>query len=188
VRIIKTHSLDQIIAECRKGKPRAQKRLYDRFSGKMYAICLRYSKNEFDAQDIFQEGFVKVFDKIDQLEDSERIEAWMKRIFIHTALRFLENRKRLLFQELEESHESVIAYQFSPCEYDELLCLIAQLPEGYQAVFNLNVVDGYSHKEIADILNITESTSRSQLNRAKKLLQRKLEEQVASKINHQSHG
>jgi RNA polymerase sigma-70 factor (ECF subfamily) len=188
VRIIKTNSIEQLIAECRKEKPRAQKKLYDRFSGKMFAVCMRYTKNRVDAEDVFQEGFVKVFQNINQLKNSELLEAWMKRIFVHTALRFLDKRKLLVYPELVENYEHDLKYHFSPCDHNDMLCMISELPDGFRTVFNLYVIDGYSHQEIAQTLGIKESTSRSQLGRARQLLQQKLLEQDSIPLKTKKHG
>lgn len=186
--IIKTQNLEQLIAKCCKGNGAAQKQLYELFAPKMFALCLRYTNNKQDAQDVFQESFVQVFEKIGQLKNSELLEFWMKRIFINKSLRFLEQKKRLYFEEITDYNHPVINHNFSPCEYNDLLCVVNSLPAGYRTVFNLSVIDGYNHKEIAQQLNITESTSRSQLNRAKALLRDKIMQLESNNSSNEFHG
>lgn len=180
MRLVNTHNLDQIVKGCRKGKNRAQKELYELTSPTMFAICLRYTKNKMDAQDVLQDGFVRAFENINKLENADKLFGWLKRIMINTALRFLEKNQDLQFTEINYETEVKHSHQFTPCEYNELICMINELPAGYRTVFNLNVIDGYNHIEIGQQLGISETTSRSQLNRARKLLRDKLDK--ASKI------
>ena len=187
VRVVKTLDLNEVVAGCRKGKARAQKVLYELLAPKMYPICLRYTKNKMDAQDVLQEGFIKLFSNIGKLEDANKLEAWSKRIFINCSLRHLEKGKGIYFTEVSEHTEALKQHQFAPCEYNDLICMINELAEGYRAIFNLYVIDGYSHKEIGAMFEISENTSRSQLNRARNLLQKKLELNN-KKANNESAG
>ena len=143
------------------------------------SVCLRYGSNRETAEDLLQEGFIKVFSAIGSFEGSGSFEGWMRRIFVNTALEYL--RKNDILKESVEIDNTEVLQEgdYSAIERisaDELMELIAELPPGFRTVFNMFVIEGYSHKEIGDALGITESTSRSQLTRAKRLLQKKLEE------------
>ena len=144
-------------------------------------MCIRdsYGSNRETAKDLLQEGFIKVFSAIGSFEGSGSFEGWMRRIFVNTALEYL--RKNDILKESVEIDNTEVLQEvdYSAIERisaDELMELIAELPPGFRTVFNMFVIEGYSHKEIGDALGITESTSRSQLTRAKRLLQKKLEE------------
>ena len=163
----------QLIEGCKQHNPKAQKALYDTYARKMMSVCLRYGSNRETAEDLLQEGFIKVFSAIGSFE------GWMRRIFVNTALEYL--RKNDILKESVEIDNTEVLQEvdYSAIERisaDELMELIAELPPGFRTVFNMFVIEGYSHKEIGDALGITESTSRSQLTRAKRLLQKKLEE------------
>ncbi len=144
-----------------------------RYSGKMLAVCLRYTRHRMEAEDILQDAFIKVFDNISRFEFKGSFEGWIRRIVINTALK--NYGKKSFKQEqigLENQPELPLEPEiYSNLEEEELLRLINQLPDGYRVVFNLYAVEGYSHKEIADLLGIQESTSRSQLVKARKMLQ-----------------
>lgn len=169
----------QLIEGCKQHNPKAQKALYDTYARKMMSVCLRYGSNQETAEDLLQEGFIKVFSAIGSFEGSGSFEGWMRRIFVNTALEYL--RKNDILKESVEIDNTEVLQEvdYSAIERisaDELMELIAELPPGFRTVFNMFVIEGYSHKEIGDALGITESTSRSQLTRAKRLLQKKLEE------------
>lgn len=170
----------RIIKGCLKGKPEAQKMLYDLYSPKMMAVCLRYAKNREEAEDIMQEGFVRVFTKIDTFKQKGSLEGWVRRVIVNTALRHLQKHARLMNNvgwdqvDYEMGEQETIA---SNLAYEELLALVNQLPDGYRIVFNLYAIDGFSHKEIAEKLNISEGTSKSQLARARKYLIREIRKQ-----------
>ena len=150
-----------------------QETLYQRFASKMYGVCLRFAGTAQDAEDILQEGFIKVFKKIGSFRSEGSFEGWIRRIFVNTAIEHFR-RKRYL-QPVTEKEESTIEGKYLSV-LDELaekdvLALVQQLSPGYRTVFNLYVVEGYTHKEIADMLAISEGTSKSQLSRAKVILQ-----------------
>lgn len=148
--------------------------LFERYSKKMMTLCLRYSNfQKQDAEDILQEGFIRIFNKIHLYKDFGSFEGWMKRIFINIALRRNQNikKKALLSIPLEEGIQEIQHPEaLQQLSAEEILQVIADLPQGYRMVFNLFVIDGYSHKEIAQILGIQPATSRSQLTKAKHLL------------------
>ena len=167
----------QLIQRCIKGDRASQKRLYDGLAPKMFAVCLRYMGNRDDAEDILQEGFITLFSKIGTYSGEGSFEGWARKIFINTALMSLRKTDALkLSGELSEAWNlsSEGATQIQNIGYKELMKLIADLPAGYRTVFNMYVIEGYSHKEIADELGINVVTSRSQLQRARVMLQEKI--------------
>jgi len=161
---------------CQEGNPGAQRDLYDMFKSKMFGICLRYAGNYHDAEDIMQEGFIKVFEKIHQFGFKGAFEGWIRKIMVNTAL----EKYRMHFQ--------MVSIQDSPAEADqemeidvtnnievkELLNIIQDLTPRYRMVFNLYALEGYSHKEISEMLQITEGTSKSNLSRARVILQERV--------------
>ena len=135
-------------------------------------ICLRYAADQMEAEDLLQESFVKVFRYLGQYKFEGSFEGWIRRIVVNTALKHLQ-KKKLRFDEVKDDKmgEALPASAYSHLSEKEILALINQLPEGYKLVFNLNVIEGYSHEEIATLLNINPGTSRSQLVKARKYLQ-----------------
>lgn len=162
-----------LIKGCMEGNRRMQEELYRRFSPRMYAVCLRYAGNAEEAEDILQEGFIKVFKKLDSFRGDGSFEGWIRRIFVNTAIEHFR-RKRYLMP-VTEKEENTLEGKYTSV-LDELgakdiMALIQELSPGYRTVFNMYVVEGYTHKEIADMLGISEGTSKSQLSRAKVILQ-----------------
>ncbi|HMG88524.1 MAG TPA: sigma-70 family RNA polymerase sigma factor [Chryseolinea sp.] len=170
---------DELIKGCLRREPSAQKLLYDSFSSKMYALCYRYVKNSMEAEDILVTAFVKVFDKIQQFKSEGSFEGWIRKIVVNEALTFLRrNRSMYLETDLEQADREPDYNALSDhLEAEDLLKMIQELPTGYRIVFNLYAIDGYSHKEIAEQLGISENTSKSQLSRARTFLQKLLIEQ-----------
>ncbi|MDR2534193.1 MAG: sigma-70 family RNA polymerase sigma factor [Tannerellaceae bacterium] len=167
----------QLINGCIKGDRLAQKELYDKYSRKMMGVCLRYVNDRETARDILQEGFVKLFNNVDSYSQEGPFEAWMRKVFVNSALEYLRRMDILkeavsLDQVAEASSSSHSA--LAELEAQELLKIVQELPAGFRTVFNLFAIEGYSHKEIGDMLGITESTSRSQYTRARQLLQKKI--------------
>lgn len=165
----------ELIEGCRKGSRAAQRALYDRFSKKLMVVCLRYSKSIAEAEDILQEGFVKVFQGLDGFRQDAKLETWMTRIMVNTALN--HHRKKLYLYpmvDIEKTDHQEAPESLSGLHFTELLAMIQSLPQGCQIVFNLFAIEGYSHKEIAEMLGISEGTSKSQFARARALLQEKL--------------
>lgn len=169
-------SENELISGCLKREKTAQKRLYEQYSSKMYGICYRYVKDSMQAEDIMVTAFMKVFDKIDQFKQEGSFEGWIRRIVVNEALTYLRrNRSMYIETDLEQADFQPDYDQLSDhLEAEDLLNIIAELPAGYQIVFNMYAIDGYSHKEIADHLGISENTSKSQLSRARVYLQKKL--------------
>lgn len=172
------HKQYDLFARCKKGDANAQRMLYDLFKAKMMGLCRRYMKDRAEAQDVLQEAFVKIFNYMHQLESSDKLESWMKSIVVNTAINhYHRNRKQeLIFYSAPEGSEgSTVSFQqLHTFEDDFLISLVNELPDGCRMVFNLFAIEGYSHVEIAQKLQVTEGTSRSQLYHAKYLLKEKL--------------
>ncbi|WP_026464558.1 RNA polymerase sigma factor [Adhaeribacter aquaticus] len=165
----------ELLKALRKGEGKAQKYLYEHYAGIMLGICIRYLKNEMDAEEIMLNGFVRIFQNIHQFEEKGSFEGWMKRIVINEALGFLR-KKEPLHLAIEKEHIQLPndATVESALAAEDLLKLLYDLPAGYRTVFNLYAIEGYSHKEIAEMLDITEGTSKSQLSKARAMLQKRL--------------
>jgi RNA polymerase sigma-70 factor (ECF subfamily) len=162
-----------LISGCIEGNRRMQEELYRRFSPRMYAVCLRYAGSSEEAEDILQEGFIKIFKKLGSFRAEGSFEGWIRRVFVNTAIEHFR-RKRYL-QPVTEKEENTIEGKYlsvlDELAEKDILDLVRQLSPGYRTVFNMYVVEGYTHKEIGDILGISEGTSKSQLSRAKVILQ-----------------
>ncbi len=160
------------------GDRRVQQLLYERFAPKMYAVCLRYSGNTDDAQDLLQEGFIKVFRNLQKFRKEGSFEGWVRRIFVNTAIEQYRRKTGLtaIVSDKEEAVEDGSWNALDRLAEKDIIMLVQQLSPGYRAVFNMYVIEGYSHKEIGGLLEISEGTSKSQLARAKGLLQKKVKE------------
>ena len=168
-----------LIEKCLKGDGRAQKALYDRLAPKMFPVCIRYMGDRERAEDILQDGFVTLFSKLDSYSSQGAFEGWARKIFVNTALMSLRKSDVLKESEDVDAARDITSGQTTALEdigYKDLMRMIGELPPGFRTVFNMYVVEGYSHKEIAEELGISENTSRSQLQRARVLLQKKIEE------------
>lgn len=163
----------EIVEQCKSGNRQAQFELYRLYSKAMYNVCLRMVKNEMDAEDILQNSFVDIFTKLHTFNYQSSVGAWIKRIMINNSINFLKKR-RLKFAELNERHAETYEPEHTTEEprwnVVAVNNAIFKLPEGYRVVFSLYAMEGYDHKEIASILNISEATSKSQYSRAKKKL------------------
>lgn len=174
--IQKSNSETDIINACRKGKSWAQKALYDRVGGRMLAVCLRYIQDREEAEHVMIGGMVKVFDKINQYTGEGHFEGWIRRIMVNESLMYIRKHKNMSVEiEIDSHHESTVkADDYDHLQAEDLMYMIEKLPIGYRTVFNLYAIEGYSHAEIAEQLGISENTSKSQLSRARKLLQQQL--------------
>ncbi len=166
----------EIIRGCLKEDVKCQRLLFEQYAGKMMTVCLRYANDQMEAEDMMQEAFMKVFKYLHQFKFEGSFEGWIRRIVVNNALKNLQ-KKKVRFTEISNTSEE--APQLEPFAYsnmgeDDLMKLINQLPEGYRMVFNLNVIEGFSHEEISAMLNIQASTSRSQLVKARKMLQHQI--------------
>ncbi len=179
----------ELIDGCRAGDRIAQKRLYEAFSGKMFAICMRYMKNRDDAQDVLQDAFIKIYEHIHSFRGESPLGFWIRSIVVNTALKQL--RKQKIWVDLDDVYqkEEEIAAAEQPLanfQWQQLTAFIQELPTGCQTVFNLFAIEGYKHHEIATMLNISEGTSKSQFSRARTLLQQKLNKE--QRFNDESVG
>lgn len=167
--------LNQLIQRCKKQDIKAQEQLYRLYSRTLFAVSLKYSANRQQAEDNLQDAFMMIFKKIGQYKDSGSFEGWLKRIVINTALQ--KYRKQAVFEIIREDQirEPEIEIDEDAVSVDYLLSLIHQLPDRYRQVFNLYVLDGFSHREVAQMLNISLGTSKSNLSRARIILRNKLE-------------
>lgn len=166
---------NRIIENCIGGDRKSQKDLYNIYSPKMFAVCLRYAKNQMDAEDILQEGFVKLFNNLHRFRGEGSFEGWVRRIFVNTAIEHI--RKKNLNTSVNEAIDQVADRHRTALDslYEkDLIKSTNTLSDGYRTVFKMYAVDGYSHKEIAQELGITESTSKSQFSRAKAILRNML--------------
>ena len=173
-------SEQQLIDLCIKGDRNAQRVIYDRLASRMFPVCIRYVSDRTVAEDILQDGFITLFSKIGSYKGDGSFEDWARKIFVNTALMYLRKKDALkMSEELENARNlsSDLSSQMQNIGYKELMKLITSLPAGFRTVFNMYVIEGYSHKEIADMMNITETTSRTQLSRARLWLQSKIKEQ-----------
>ncbi|MBZ9730447.1 sigma-70 family RNA polymerase sigma factor [Salegentibacter sp. JZCK2] len=168
-------SLEELIHQCKKQDIRAQEKLYRLYSGKLFGLCLKYSNNYQQAEDNLQDGFITIFKKINQYEDKGSFEGWMKRIVINTTLQ--KHRKEKYFEIINENllEDPEIEIDDEEITTDFLLKSIQDLPERYRQIFNLYALDGFSHKEIAEMLNISVGSSKSNLARARQILKSKIE-------------
>ncbi|GAA4468574.1 sigma-70 family RNA polymerase sigma factor [Nibrella saemangeumensis] len=173
----------QLVKALQQGESRAQKVMYDKYAARMLAVCARYVANRADAEEVMIDGFMRVFEKIQQFREDGSLEGWIRRIMVTESLMYLRRTKAWRQEvSIDDSIEEP-DYQWADeaLHAEELLRLVSQLPDGYRTVFNLYAIEGYSHAEIAEMLGITESTSKSQLHRARALLQqnvKKIEDQV----------
>jgi len=169
---------DDLIKGCKRGDRRAQQRLFDLYSSRMFGVCLRYVKNTMQAEDVLVISFTRIFERIDQFKGEGSFEGWIRRVVVNEALTALR-RNRLMMAETDlEYADRQPDYKglSDHLEAEDLLKLIERLPPGYRIVFNMYAIDGYSHKEIAEQLGIRENTSKSQLSRARAYLQKLLAE------------
>ena len=164
---------ESLIILCKRGDQKAQRMLYDRYCSRMFRLCYRYLQNQMDAEDILINGFVKIFEHFKNLEhrSNESTEAWMKTIMVNECLMFLRKRKVLFYAPENIGEHHLITLPLDDMEVEEIYTVILKLPTGYRTVFNLYVIEGYNHKEIAAQLGISENTSKSQLHKAKAMLQ-----------------
>ena len=170
---------DELITGCRKRDRNAQKALYDTYSSKMYGLCSRYLKDPMEAEDVLVVAFTRILERIDQYKGEGSFEGWIRRIVVNEALTCLRKRRNMhLEAELGEADYQLDYRNLEDhLQAEDLVHLINALPTGYRIVFNMYAIDGYSHKEIADTLGISENTSKSQLSRARTYLQKALKEQ-----------
>jgi RNA polymerase sigma-70 factor (ECF subfamily) len=177
-------SESSIIEGCLNENKTYQNELYKRYSSKMMVVCLRYAKDKMEAEDILQEGFIKIYDNISKFRMQGSFEGWIRRIMVNTALNKIKTTK-MVFENIDDIGDEFIEPIIEDTTLNEkvLLDIISKLPKGYKYVFNMYAIEGFNHKEIANSLGIEEASSRSQYAKAKKYLQQKLIELQNGEIN-----
>ena len=173
--------LNEAISLAKKGNPLGQRHLYDQYKVRLFRVCLRYGRDRSDAKDMLQEGFIQVFKNIHQFKGEGDIGSWMRQVMVYTALQYLRKWKKDWDHLDSNDFESVFQTEadvFHKLGLEELTRMIQQLPKGYRIVFNLFVIEGYSHKEIAEMLGVSTNTTKSQLFKAKAVLRKQLEQQL----------
>lgn len=173
----------ELIEGCLKGQSNHQKALYEQYKVPLFRVCLRYAKDKMEAEDMLQDGFVKIFTDLHQFKGTGALGGWMRKVMVNAALQHIRKHKKFESNiELDDisnlHHTNEIAT--GNLNAQALTALIQKLPTGYRTVFNLFVIEGYSHKEIAELLNINENTSKSQLSKAKAALRKVLEKNVVN--------
>jgi len=187
VSILSNHNISEadLIQGCLKGDSKIQKELYNRFAPKMYAVCLRYANNAENAQDLLQEGFVKIFRNLNRFRGEGSFEGWIRRIFVNTSIEYY--RKKTNVFSITEMEDLMVEdgglNALDKLAEKDIIKLVQELSPGYRTVFNLYTIEGFSHKEIGIMLNISEGTSKSQLARAKGILKKKVEQFLDEKRN-----
>jgi RNA polymerase sigma factor (sigma-70 family) len=176
------------IEGCKRQNREAQHALYAFFSGKMYTLCCRYIKDKMEAEDVLVMAFTKIFERIDQYKNEGSFEGWIRRVMVNESLSYLRRSKNMYLEmDIKAADREPNYNQIeSELEAEELMKMIEELPTGYRVVFNLYAIDGFSHQEIGEQLGISEGTSKSQLSRARSLLQKRLleaEQQLSQKMN-----
>lgn len=182
--------LNILIQQCQQNDRKAQSEIYQRFSAKLFSICLRYSNNYEDAQDVFQEGFIHIFGKIQQFQFKGSFEGWLKRVMVNFCIErhrkknylYVVNEEITMDDHAMDEFIFEVEEQVEDLSYEELLSFIRELPDRYQQVFNLYAIEGYTHQQIADLLNISVGTSKSNFFRAREKLMESIQRKISLKI------
>jgi RNA polymerase sigma factor (sigma-70 family) len=167
-----------LVIECVKGDSRAQRMLFERFSKKMLGVCMRYAKSTEQAEDVLQDGFIKVFSKLNDFKHDGSLEGWIRRIMVNTSLDQIRKENKLLGNISLDNVDYKLqnnAFVLENLAAKDLMKMVQSMPVGYKVVFNMFAIEGYSHKEISDHLGISENTSKSQYSRARAYLRERLE-------------
>ncbi len=178
------NKLNEIIKGCQKGKPDLQRDLYNMFSSKMYGVCLQYCKDQTEAEDCLQEGFIKVFTNIKKYRFEGSFEGWVRRIMVNTTIELFRKKKPVISIDdvvLVKLENETLEEDVSEISREEIFEIVKELPPKYRMVFNLYTLDGLSHKEIAKTMDITVGTSKSNLSRARKWIKDRLTERMDNK-------
>ncbi len=169
-------TIDSLLEGCKRGERKAQESLYKTLASKMMGVCMRYAKDSYEAEDILQIGFVKVFQKVSEFRGDGSFEGWIRRIMVNTAIEsYRKNLRSLNVVDIDDVHDQPQStFDMSGLELKDLMKLVQALSNGYRLVFNMYVIEGFSHKEIAEQLGISEGASKSQLSRARSILKEKI--------------
>ncbi|MEJ7779725.1 MAG: RNA polymerase sigma factor [Daejeonella sp.] len=180
-------TIDSLLEGCKRGERKAQESLYKTLASKMMGVCMSYAKDSYEAEDVLQMGFVKVFQKVAEFRSDGSFEGWIRRIMVNTAIEsYRKNLRSLNVVDIEAVHDQPQStFDMSGLELKDLMKLVQQLSNGYRLVFNMYVIEGFSHKEIAEQLGISEGASKSQLSRARAILKEKILKMEG--LNYASH-
>lgn len=176
MKLTKTHTLNELMEGCKAGKPKMQELLYKQTASKMLPVCMRYAKDRMEAEDSLQMGYIRIFQKITEYRGDGSFEGWMRRIMVNTAIEsYRKNIKSLNVLPIDDAFEQPsTGFDFNRLGMQDLMKIIQNLADGYRMVFNMYAIEGYSHKEIAEMLGITEGASKSQLSRARAILKQEI--------------
>lgn len=171
------YTIEELIEGCRKAEPKMQEILYKQFAGKMLGVCMRYATDRMEAEDMLQNGFIKVFKKLNDFRGEGSFEGWVRRIMVHSSIEYYrKHHKMMQVVDIETAgvEQSVDPLAASNLGVQDMLAIIQKLPPGYKIVFNMYAIEGYSHREIGEIMGITEGASKSQLSRARTILKEQI--------------
>jgi RNA polymerase sigma factor (sigma-70 family) len=176
MKVTRTYTIDDLLEGCKAGDRKMQEMLYKQTASKMLAVCMRYAKDRMEAEDVLQMGYVKIFQKVKDYRGDGSFEGWIRRIMVNTAIEsYRKNLRSLSIVPIEDAYEQPSAgFDFSSLGMQDLMKVIQKLADGYRMVFNMYIIEGYSHKEIAETLGISEGASKSQLSRARAILQQEI--------------
>lgn len=176
MKFAKTHTLNDLLNGCKAGNRKMQELLYQQTASRMLVICMRYAKDRMEAEDSLQLGFIKIFERINEYRGEGSFEGWMRRIMVHTAIEsYRRHIKSIKVVDLDDALEQPsTGVDINRLGMEDLLKIIQNLADGYRMVFNMYVIEGYSHKEIAEMLGISEGASKSQLSRARAILKQEI--------------
>ena len=177
-------SVDDLLEGCKRAERRSQELLYKTLATRMLGVCMRYAKDQYEAEDMLQIGFVKVFQKVNEFRGDGSFEGWIRRIMVNTAIEVYRKGQRMLnVVDINDVFDAPqVTFDMNGLEVKDLMNLIQELSAGYKMVFNLYAIEGYSHKEIAEQLGITEGASKSQLSRARAILRDKLKKNESETV------
>lgn len=181
------YTIEDLVKRCKTNERKAQELLYKQFASKMMGVCLRYANDRMEAEDMLQNGFIRVFQKIADFRSEGSFEGWVRRIMVHSSIEYYrKHHKMLSVADLEETGKepSVNPVAIARLDAKDLMALIQQLSPGYRMVFNLYAVEGYSHKEIGEIMGISEGASKSQLSRARAILKEQISQTEGKRYEH----
>lgn len=176
MKLTHTYTINDLLEGCKAGDRKTQEMLYKQTASKMLAVCMRYARDRMEAEDVLQMGYIKIFQKIKDYRGDGSFEGWIRRVMVNTAIEsYRKNLRSLSVVEIDEAYEQPsTGFDFSRLGMQDLMKVIQKLADGYRMVFNMYVIEGYSHKEIAQTLGISEGASKSQLSRARTILKEEI--------------
>ena len=181
------YTIEELLIRCKAGERKAQELLYKQFASKMMGVCLRYAVDRMEAEDMLQNGFIRVFQKMNDYRGDGSFEGWVRRVMVHSSIEYYRKHHKMMQVvdvESEGLEQSVNAVAMANLDAKDLMVLIQKLSPGYRMVFNLYAIEGYSHKEIGEIIGITEGASKSQLSRARTILREQITKSEGEKYGY----